>query len=46
MSLATAATIAGNLTLIGAASNIIIAETAERRGAHLGFCSSIRSARP
>ncbi|MFB1505896.1 MAG: hypothetical protein AADX96_05215 [Thiocapsa sp. C3-sup] len=30
-------TSAGNLTLIGAASNIIIVQAAERRGAHLGF---------
>jgi Na+/H+ antiporter NhaD/arsenite permease-like protein len=37
MALAAASTIAGNLTLIGAASNIIIAQAAERRGAHLGF---------
>ncbi|NCA70575.1 MAG: anion transporter [Sphingobacteriia bacterium] len=37
LALAAAATIAGNLTLIGAASNIIIAQGAEQLGAHLGF---------
>lgn len=37
LALAAGATIAGNLTLIGAASNIIIAQAAERRGVHLGF---------
>ena len=37
MALAAGSTIAGNLTLIGAASNIIIVQAAERRGTHLGF---------
>jgi Na+/H+ antiporter NhaD/arsenite permease-like protein len=37
LALAAGSTIAGNLTLIGAASNIIIAQAAERRGQHLGF---------
>jgi len=37
LALAAGATVAGNLTLIGAASNLIIAQSAERRGAHLGF---------
>lgn len=37
LALAAGSTIAGNLTLIGAASNVIIAQAAERRGAHLGF---------
>jgi Na+/H+ antiporter NhaD/arsenite permease-like protein len=37
MGLAAGTTIAGNLTLIGAASNIIIAQAAERRGTHLDF---------
>ncbi|WP_283745862.1 anion transporter [Sideroxydans sp. CL21] len=37
LALAAGSTIAGNLTLIGAASNIIIAQAAERKGEHLGF---------
>lgn len=37
LALAAGSTIAGNLTLVGAASNIIIAQAAERRGEHLGF---------
>jgi Na+/H+ antiporter NhaD/arsenite permease-like protein len=37
LALAVGSTIAGNLTLIGAASNIIIVQSAERHGTHLGF---------
>ncbi len=37
LALAAGSTIAGNLTLVGAASNIIVAQAAERRGEHLGF---------
>lgn len=37
LALAVGSTIAGNLTLIGAASNVIIAQLAERNGVHLGF---------
>jgi Na+/H+ antiporter NhaD/arsenite permease-like protein len=37
LALAAGSTIAGNLTLVGAASNVIIAQAAERRGQHLGF---------
>jgi Na+/H+ antiporter NhaD/arsenite permease-like protein len=37
LALAAGSTIAGNLTLIGAASNVIIVQAAERRGEHLGF---------
>jgi Na+/H+ antiporter NhaD/arsenite permease-like protein len=37
IALAAGSTIAGNLTLIGAASNIIIVQAAERRGVQLGF---------
>jgi Na+/H+ antiporter NhaD/arsenite permease-like protein len=37
LALAAGSTIAGNLTLVGAASNIIVAQSAERRGVHLGF---------
>jgi Na+/H+ antiporter NhaD/arsenite permease-like protein len=37
LALAAGSTIAGNLTLIGAASNVIIVQRAERSGFHLGF---------
>lgn len=37
LALAAGSTVAGNLTLVGAASNVIIVQAAERRGAHLGF---------
>lgn len=37
LALAAGSTIAGNLTLVGAASNVIIAQAAERHGEHLGF---------
>jgi Na+/H+ antiporter NhaD/arsenite permease-like protein len=37
LALAAGSTIAGNLTLVGAASNVIVAQAAERRGEHLGF---------
>ncbi len=37
MALAAGSTIAGNLTLVGAASNVIIVQSAERQGVHLGF---------
>ncbi len=37
LALAFGITIAGKLTLMGAASNIIIVQAAESRGAHLGF---------
>jgi Na+/H+ antiporter NhaD/arsenite permease-like protein len=36
LALAAGSTIAGNLTLVGAASNVIIAQAAERPGEHLG----------
>lgn len=37
LALAAGSTVAGNLTLMGAASNVIIAQAAERHGEHLGF---------
>lgn len=37
MALAAGSTVAGNLTLVGAASNVIIVQAAEARGVHLGF---------
>ena len=44
--LAAGSTFAGNLTLIGAASNIIIAQAAEREGVHLGFWRFMASGAP
>ena len=37
MALAAAATLAGNLLILGAASNVIIVQSAERHGGHLSF---------
>lgn len=37
LALAAGSTVAGNLTLVGAASNVIVAQGAERRGEHMGF---------
>lgn len=37
LALAAGSTVAGNLSLVGAASNVIIVQAAERRGYHLGF---------
>jgi len=37
LALAAGATIAGNLSIVGAASNVIIVQSAERRGVQLGF---------
>lgn len=37
LALAAGSTLAGNLTLLGAASNVIIAQLAERQGIHLDF---------
>jgi Na+/H+ antiporter NhaD/arsenite permease-like protein len=46
LALAAGSTIAGNLTLIGAASNIIIAQGAERGGEHLGFWRFVSAGAP
>lgn len=40
--LAGGSTLAGNLTILGAASNLIIIEQAERRGERLGFAQFLR----
>lgn len=40
--LAAASTLAGNLLIPGAASNVIIVQSAERHGAHLGFFAFAR----
>lgn len=37
LALAAGSTVAGNLSLVGAASNVIIVQAAERHGGHLGF---------
>ncbi|QSZ66578.1 anion transporter [Methanofollis aquaemaris] len=42
LALAAGSTIAGNLTLLGAASNVIIVQGAERRGVILGFGAFVR----
>ncbi|HEY9198506.1 MAG TPA: SLC13 family permease, partial [Gammaproteobacteria bacterium] len=42
MALAAASTLAGNLLILGAASNIIIAQSAERHGGSLGFFAFAR----
>jgi Na+/H+ antiporter NhaD/arsenite permease-like protein len=42
LALAAGSTIAGNLLILGAASNVIIIQNAERRGATLGFLEFAR----
>lgn len=46
LALAAGSTIAGNLTVIGAASNVIIVQGAERRGVHLGFFAFMKVGLP
>lgn len=46
MALAAGSTIAGNLLLLGAASNIIIVQAAEERGSTLGFLDFARAGIP
>ncbi|MCO6413045.1 MAG: hypothetical protein J5I92_09905 [Thiogranum sp.] len=46
LALAAGSTIAGNLLIIGAASNVIIVQRAERRGATLGFLEFARAGIP
>ena len=46
LALAAASTIAGNLLILGAASNVIIVQRAERRGATLGFVEFARAGIP
>lgn len=46
LALAAGSTIAGNLTILGAASNIIIVQGAERRGVTLGFGAFMRPGVP
>jgi Na+/H+ antiporter NhaD/arsenite permease-like protein len=46
LALAAGSTIAGNLLILGAASNVIIVQRAERRGATLGFMEFARAGIP
>jgi len=46
MALAAGSTIAGNLTILGAASNVIIIQNAERQGETLGFREFVRAGIP
>ncbi|UEC43271.1 MAG: membrane protein of unknown function [Methanothrix sp.] len=46
MALAAGSTIAGNLTIIGAASNVIIVQNAERRGVVVTFTDFIKLGAP
>lgn len=46
LTLAMASTLAGNLTLIGSAANLIVLEGAEREGVHLGFSEYLRVGLP
>ncbi len=46
LALAMASTLAGNLTLIGSAANLIVLEGAEREGVHLGFLEYLKVGLP
>ncbi len=46
MALAAGATVAGNLFILGAASNVIVIQGAEKRGASLGFLEFARAGVP
>ena len=46
LTLAMATTLAGNLTLLGSVANLIVAETARRRGVHLGFVEYLKAGTP
>ncbi len=46
LTLAMATTLAGNLTLLGSVANLIVAETAQRRGVHLGFVEYLKAGTP
>ncbi len=46
LALAAGSTIAGNLLILGAASNVIIVQRAERHGAHLDFATFARAGIP
>lgn len=46
LTLAMATTLAGNLTLLGSVANLIVAESARRRGVHLGFVEYLKAGTP
>lgn len=46
LTLAMATTFAGNLTLLGSVANLIVAETAKRKGIHLSFAEYLRAGVP
>jgi len=46
LALAMASTLAGNLTLIGSAANLIVLESADRQGVHLGFFEYLKVGLP
>jgi len=46
LTLAMATTLAGNLTLLGSVANLIVAETASRRGVHLSFKEYLKAGLP
>lgn len=46
LTLAMATTFAGNLTLLGSVANLIVAETAKRKGIHLNFGEYLRAGVP
>ena len=46
LTLAMATTLAGNLTLLGSVANLIVAETARRRGVRLGFVEYLKAGTP
>ncbi len=46
LTLAMATTLAGNLTLLGSVANLIVAETAQRRGVHLSFGEYLKAGTP
>ena len=46
LTLAMATTLAGNLTLLGSVANLIAAESARKRGIHLGFGEYLKSGIP
>ncbi len=46
LTLAMATTLAGNLTLLGSVANLIVAESARRRGVHLSFLEYLKAGTP
>jgi Na+/H+ antiporter NhaD/arsenite permease-like protein len=46
LTLAMSSTLAGNLTIIGSAANLIVLEIAASRGVHIGFWSYLRAGLP